>query len=137
MSTTGRKPKAKAVKKRVISRIALIAHDNKKALLLQWVMRNKSALARYDLCATGTTGSLIEARVGLKVHKYKSGPLGGDMQIGGQIAEGHVDMLVFFWDPMFPHPHDPDVRALLRVATVYDIPVATNLSSADVMVSTL
>jgi methylglyoxal synthase len=122
---------------RAIRRVCLIAHDNKKPLLLAWVERNRSALAKYQLCATGTTGGLVEKCTGLKVHKYKSGPMGGDLQIGGQIAEGLIDFLVFFWDPMFPHPHEPDVRALLRVATVYDIPVATNLSSADVMISAL
>jgi methylglyoxal synthase len=123
--------------RRPLRRIALIAHDNRKPVLLAWVQRNKALLARYELCGTGTTGALIEARTGLKVHKYKSGPLGGDLQIGSQIAEGAIDLLIFFWDPMFAHPHEPDVRALLRVAAVYDIPVAQNLASADVMIPSL
>lgn len=126
-----------APQSKTIRRVGLIAHDNKKPLLLAWAERNKKTLAKYELCGTGTTGALVEGRTGLKVYKYKSGPMGGDLQIGGQIAEGLIDFLVFFWDPMFPHPHEPDVRALLRVATVYDIPVATNLSSADVMISAL
>ena len=120
-----------------ITTIALIAHDNKKPLLLEWAQRNKAALSKYILCGTGTTGSIVENEIGLKVKKFKSGPLGGDLQIGGKIAEGKIDLLVFFWDPMSPHPHDPDVKALLRLATVYDIPIATNLSSADLMIQCL
>lgn len=125
------------MKKSRVGRIALIAHDNKKAQLIAWVQRHKKILAKYELCGTGTTGRLVEEHTHLKVRKYKSGPMGGDLQIGGQISEGRIDFLVFFWDPLSPHPHDPDVRALLRVATVYDILVATGPSCADVIISSL
>jgi methylglyoxal synthase len=122
---------------RPIRRIALIAHDNKKPLMIDWVHRHRDQLAKYELSATGTTGMLVEKQTGLPVLKYKSGPLGGDQQIGGKIAEGEIDMLIFFWDPMAPHPHDPDVKALLRIAAVYDLPVACTPSSANIMAKCL
>lgn len=115
--------------------IALIAHDNKKPLLVDWARRHHKKLARATLCATGTTGALIQRELNLKVHRYKSGPLGGDQQIGARIAEGKVDFLVFFWDPLSPHSHDVDVKALLRLAAVYDIAVACNPASADWMMA--
>ncbi|KAF2957160.1 methylglyoxal synthase [Thermotoga sp. Ku-13t] len=116
-------------------RIALIAHDRMKKDLIEWVEFNKGTLSRHELYATGTTGMLIEEKTGLKVHKFKSGPLGGDQQIGAKIAEGEIDILVFFWDPLEPLAHDVDIKALIRLATVYNIPVAINRSSADFLIS--
>lgn len=116
-------------------RIALIAHDNRKKDLIEWVRENKGKLGRHFLCGTGTTASLISDMVKLPVHAYKSGPLGGDQQIGARIAEGDIDFLIFFWDPLEAQPHDPDVKALLRIAVLYDIPVATNRSTADFLLT--
>lgn len=112
-------------------RIALIAHDGKKKELIAWCERNKEILQRHFLCGTGTTARLIAEKTGLPVKGYNSGPLGGDQQIGSRIVEGNIDFVVFFWDPLAAQPHDPDVKALLRIALVYDIPIANNLATAD------
>lgn len=121
-----------------IRTLALIAHDQKKAEIVSWAMKNKESLARFNLCGTGTTAKLVGDATGLEVKRYLSGPLGGDQQIGAKIAEGEIDAVVFFWDPLNAQPHDPDVKALLRIAVVYDIPIATNTATANyVITSTL
>ncbi len=121
-----------------IRTLALIAHDQKKAEMVSWAMKNKDSLARFNLCGTGTTAKLVGDATGLEVKRYLSGPLGGDQQIGAKIAEGEIDAVVFFWDPLNAQPHDPDVKALLRIAVVYDIPIATNTATANyVITSTL
>lgn len=112
-------------------RIALIAHDNRKMDLVKWVKENKEKLSGHFLCGTGTTAVVISRETGLPVKAYNSGPLGGDQQIGSRIAENDIDFMIFFWDPLSAQPHDPDVKALLRIAVLYDIPVAMNHSTAD------
>lgn len=116
-------------------RIALIAHDNRKDDMLDWARFNRDTLGRHELFATGTTGATIASSLDLPVHRYLSGPLGGDQQIGAAIAEGRIDFVVFFWDPLEPHPHDVDVKALLRISVVYNVPIACNRSTADFILS--
>lgn len=117
--------------------IALIAHDAKKLDMAEWAEYNKLTLSKHTIYATGTTGEIVNRATGIEIIRLKSGPLGGDQQIGALIAEGQVDVLIFFWDPMDTHPHDPDVKALLRLAVLYDIPTACNKRTADYLISSL
>ncbi|MBE0602117.1 MAG: methylglyoxal synthase [Deltaproteobacteria bacterium] len=116
-------------------KIALVAHDNRKRDLVEWAKYNRDLLAHHKIYATGTTGRILEKELGIDVVKLQSGPLGGDMQVGAGIAKGDIDFLIFFWDPLQPQPHDPDVKALLRMAVVWNIPTACNRASADFMIS--
>lgn len=116
-------------------KIALVAHDNKKQDLVEWAKYNRVLLSHHQVFATGTTGKILEKELGFQVTKLRSGPLGGDQQIGSKIVDNEIDFLIFFWDPLEPQPHDPDVKALLRMAVVWNIPIACNRASADFMIS--
>ena len=127
---SGKSPSALGTK-----RVALIAHDSRKKEIVEWAKHNKEILSRQKLFGTGTTGGLIMKEVGLDIHCYKSGPLGGDQQIGAKISDGEIDFLIFFWDPLQAQPHDVDVKALLRLAVYYNIPVACNRLTADYLIT--
>jgi len=116
-------------------KIALVAHDNKKRDLVEWARFNRDLLAHHDVYATGTTGEILERELGFRIRRLQSGPLGGDQQVGSKIVANEINFLIFFWDPLEPQPHDPDVKALLRMAVVWNIPIACNRASADFMIS--
>ena len=116
-------------------RIALVAHDNKKQDLVEWAKFNRDLLAHHEVFATGTTGEMLERELGFAITKLQSGPLGGDQQVGAMIVDDDINFLIFFWDPLEPMPHDPDIKALLRMAAVWNIPIACNRASADFMIS--
>ncbi|MBQ8427021.1 MAG: methylglyoxal synthase [Clostridia bacterium] len=121
----------------MVKKIALIAHDSKKNEIVDWSLKNKEILNKFELCGTGTTSKRISEATGLMVKGYLSGPLGGDQQIGALVAEGKIDFVVFFCDPLTAQPHDPDVKALLRIANVYNVPIATNVATADMVIASL
>ncbi len=120
-----------------IKKIALIAHDSKKQEIVEWALNNKDVLKNYELCGTGTTSKRISEATGLNVVGYLSGPLGGDQQIGAKVAEGEINFVVFLCDPLSAQPHDPDVKALLRIANVYNVPIATNVATANFVISAI
>ncbi|MBP5593442.1 MAG: methylglyoxal synthase [Clostridia bacterium] len=120
-----------------IKTLALIAHDNKKKELTDWAVKNISKLSNYKLCGTGATAKMIEEATGLKVEHFLPGPYGGDQQIGSAVAEGKVDAVLFFWDPLTAQPHDPDVKALLRITVLYNTPIAMNVSTADALINSI
>ena len=120
---------------KAVQKVALIAHDNKKQEMIEWALKNKEVLKKYQLCGTGTTSKRVAEATGLTVKGYLSGPLGGDQQIGAKVAEGEIDVVVFFCDPLQAQPHDPDVKALLRIANVYNVAIATNPATADLVIT--
>ena len=123
------------VKMNNVKNIVIIAHDSRKKDLLEWVEYNRGVLREHKLFATGTTGALIAQHTDLEISRFKSGPLGGDQQVGAGVAEGRLDIVIFFWDPLEPQPHDVDVKALLRIAVVHDVPIACNRATADFILS--
>lgn len=127
------KYRSRLMKKR--KNIAIVAHDNRKNILLDWAKKNKNEIIQHNIYATGTTGKLLEELLNIDVTRFNSGPLGGDQQVGAKIAEGEIDFLIFFWDPLQPMPHDPDVKALLRLSVLWNIPTACNRATADFMVT--
>ena len=135
LAADGRPARRRSIRMREVKRIALIAHDNCKDDLLDWARYNRGTLAAHELFATGTTGEVLGSELDLDITRFFSGPLGGDQQVGAGIAEGRIDFVIFFWDPLEPHPHDVDVKALLRIAVVYNIPIACTRASADFMLS--
>jgi methylglyoxal synthase len=134
-SGTGDIMSAESVRMKRRKRIALIAHDNRKTDILDWARYNRGTLSEHELFATGTTGALLAADLSLPVTRFLSGPLGGDQQVGAALAEGRIDFVIFFWDPLEPQPHDVDVKALLRIAVVYNTPIACNRATADFILS--